>query len=214
MADEDILLALGKRIRAVRLRAGLDQRSVAAAADTSPSTVGRMELGRGGRVPLDTWLGVARVLGLPPLGWSQPEVPYGIVLEHLCRAGGWRRSGFRADALVVDREPRPMPGLPNVQLPAERAVLIGLPVLSDPAAEWHRLQRAIADVRHTASEGRSVSGVLVVARHGSNTRVAGPSRGRSDGPWLRALRDPGVAMPGRMGWVWLAPRGTHLLPGG
>jgi transcriptional regulator with XRE-family HTH domain len=214
MADEEILLALGKRIRSVRLRAGLDQRHVAAAAGTSPSTVGRMEIGHGGRVSLDTWLAVAEALGLPPLGWARPEVPFGVVMEGIAEAGGWRRSGLHADALIVDREPRPMAGLRHVQLPAERAVILGIPVLSDPDVEWRRLRRAIDDVHRSAPAGRSVCGVLIVSRHGSNTRMAGPSRGRSDGPWLRTLRDPGTAMPSRPGWVWLAPRGTHLLPGG
>lgn len=214
VVDEDVLLALGKRIRAARLTAGLDQRHVATIAGTSSSTISRMELGHGGRVPLDTWLAVAEALGLPPLVWSRREIPFGVALEHLATCGGWHRSGVRPDGIVLDRDPRPMAGLRHVQLPAERAVLVGVAVLTDPDAERRRVGRAIAEVSRTTAPGRLVSGTLVVSRTGMNTRIAGSLRGWSDGPWLSALRDPGVAMPGRAGWVWVAPRGTHLLPGG
>ena len=209
--DEDVAHVLGMRIRAVRWQRGWNQAAVAEAAGTSKSVIGRMELGEGGTVTLGTWLRVADVLGLPPLTWPGHGIPFGVALQGLTAVGGWRPAGFAGDAVLLDRDPRPVETLRYVQRPAERAVLRAIPILTDPDREWDHLFDVITDVRRSAPAGRLVSGSLVVVRNGANTRVAGPMRRRSDGLWIRTLRDPSTSMPYRRGWVWLEPRGTHLL---
>ena len=161
---------------------------------------------------MQTWLAVADVLGLPPM-WSTSEIPYATVLPRLAEGGGWRPTGVAKNMLLLDRAAHPVPTLRHVQRPNERAVLRVVSTLTDRDHERRELGDAIERERERAPDDRRISGALVVVRHGSNTRIAGRAHGRSDGLWIRALRDPAAAMPVRTGWVWLAPRGTHLLPG-
>ena len=206
------LVELGRRLRAARFRLDLRQEDVTRWTGISASTLSRMELGRGGAVSLATWLAVSTSLGLPALAWPPADRPEWSVLERLAARGGWRRVAVGGNAIVLDRDPRPFPGLRNVQLPAERAVLVTVTVLTDVAAERQRLQHATDSMVGRTPTGRVVGGAILVVRSEANVRIAGGAWRRSHAGWIRALRDPGVAMPSRPGLAWLAARGTHLLP--
>ena len=209
----DVAADWGGRLRSARLQRGASQRDVAAQASISQATWSRMEIGSGGAVPLGTWVEAADVLGLDLVPPEPLDRSYDGSIDRLMETGGWRAGGRVGDARWFDRDARRRPGLRTL-LPAERAVVRVVSVLVDEAREWARLGSGVETVRRATPSGFGVSGLLLVVRTSPNRRRTRDRSRRSDGRWLMALRDPGAAMPLRTGWVWLAPRGTHLLPGG
>ncbi len=204
---------LGIRLRRDRHRRGLSQARLAEAVGISTSMLSRMELGAGLTVPLGVWLRVEAALGTDLFAPAQ-TMPFDAAVRSLLRKGAWVPTGADPHRLWFDREPRPVPGLRYLQSPAERAVVRVADVLIDPELEWERLALLAAEVRVATTPGRMVQGVLLVLAVEDNRRRAGREGRRSTGPWVRALRDPDARMPERPGWVWLARRGTHLLPVG
>jgi transcriptional regulator with XRE-family HTH domain len=79
--DAETVVELGRRLRSARLQLRRSQRSVGAAAAVSQPVISRMELGRGGGVPLATWQAVADVvglrLGLAPVEYAEPDAGTG-----------------------------------------------------------------------------------------------------------------------------------------
>jgi transcriptional regulator with XRE-family HTH domain len=99
-SGSDTLAAImGDRFRRARRAARLLQREAAARAGVSPTMLCRMELGRGGSVPLDAWVAVAAVLGLDlvpevqePDGSARGQLLlrcHALVTE-VAREGGWQ----------------------------------------------------------------------------------------------------------------------------
>jgi transcriptional regulator with XRE-family HTH domain len=202
----------GRRLRSARLRRGGSQRASATAAGTSQAAWSRLERGRGATAPLKTWVQVSEVVGLDLFPPEARDLPHDASIRRLLEFGGWDRGERIGDARCYDREPRRHPAL-RALLPAERVVIRAVPVLVDERQEWVALRDAIELVRSESSADRTVAGILMIVATSANRRMARDLQHRSDGRWLRALRDPGVAMPTWPGVVWLAPRGTHLLPG-
>jgi transcriptional regulator with XRE-family HTH domain len=211
--SEEVASHFGIRLRRARHRLGRSQALMATDAGTSQPTWSRLERGQGAGVPLSTWVDAADAAGVDlfPVELASPSFDRG--MQRLLEAGGWAPGERIGAARCYDREPRPRPGLRGI-LPAERAVVLVVPILIDERAESRLLRDVVSEVRARSAPDRSVAGVLLVTRDSANRRMAGDPNRHSDGQWLSALRDPGVAMPLRSGWVWLAPRGTHLLPGG
>jgi transcriptional regulator with XRE-family HTH domain len=211
--DAEVASDLGRRLRAARLKRGATQRMMATLAGVSPATWSRLEVGAGGSVPLRTWILAADALGLDLIAPEVIRPPFDRSIRRLLEPGGWRPGRRIGDVRWYDRAPRRQRGLRTL-LPAERVAVRVVPVLVDGPQEWSTLRAVVEASRRAAPEDTAIGGVLVVVDTSANRRLARDPRRRSDVPWLRALRDPGVAMPARLGWVWLAPRGTHLLPAG
>lgn len=63
---DSILVAMGRAIASARRRLRLTQAQLAARVGTSRSTISRIEIGQGHGVPVELWIRIAVVLGLPP----------------------------------------------------------------------------------------------------------------------------------------------------
>jgi hypothetical protein len=212
---EDAAYEMGVRLRADRHRLGLTQCDVATRSGVSPSTLSRMELGHGGDVPLRSWIAVSVVLGHDLI----PATPnrtgaYVVALTRLVDLGGWTLGGRRREVVWFDRPPRPILGYRRLQAPAERAVLAIIETMTDLDVAYARLERDVDAVRTITPPGLEVAGALVVIRSTANRRRLSATVGRrSSAPWVTALSSPTTTMPDRSGLVWLAARGTNLLPG-
>ena len=182
----------------------------------STSTQSRMELGQGAGVALATWASVAEAVGADLFA---PELDtrgvYPEALAGLMASGGWSMTDRRPEAQWFERPVRPYPGLPRVQMPAERAVVRLIQTVTGAEAEFRAVQDAVEVADANRPAGMEVAGTLVVIRSTASVRRSAPAGYRlSSGRWLSALRSPGARMPRLPGWVWLAPSGTHLLPWG
>ncbi|CAN5483602.1 hypothetical protein BH20CHL7_BH20CHL7_01520 [soil metagenome] len=212
---DDVAFDLGLQLRTRRHWSRMTQQDVERASGVSASTLSRMELGRGSTVPLGTWVTVSNAIGgdlfgAPPI---DPTVYLDAVARLAARAG-WTLIGERDRTFWLDRPPRPVRYIRRLQTPAERAVVRLVVTLTDLATESRRLAHDVKTVSEDTEIGRSVGGVLVVLRTTGNARrLSGDPARRSHGPWIRALTTEASSMPTRPGVVWLAPRGTHLLPG-
>lgn len=177
--------------------------------------LGRMESGDGARVPLDAWARVAIALETPLFAEPHDDSDvYLAAIERLFAGGAWTVAERLRGELRLERPVRPSRSSPRVQLPAERIIVRARPLVIDPYREWERTRDAADAARRASSPGLVVQGLLVLVRTGHNLRRLGARQWmrRSVPGWLGAARDPAVAVPDRTGWLWLTPRGTHLLP--
>ena len=212
----DVAFTFGVRIRAARFRGSLTLADVQERTGISTSTQSRMELGQGAGVALGTWDALATAVGADLFAPPQDERGiYPAALASLMRVGAWSMAAHRIDALWFDRPPRPFAAPRSGQLPAERAVVRLIRTVTDIAEEHERLRALVDAARDEAPPGLAVAGVIVAVRSTDAVRRAARAGCRlSDGRWLRVLQDPRIRMPHWPGWVWLAPRATHLLPWG
>lgn len=209
----DIAFELGQRLRVSRLGEGLTQVEVAERAGTSRSTVSRLELGRGGSVPLDTWAAVGEAAGAGLFGTPIDRTAVCVAaLARLAADGGWDLVGAELGTAWFDRPAHRYRIRTTSLRPAERVVVRIVTVLTDPAAEHLRLTRSVEDHGSMVDHGRAVAGVLVVLRSSSNLRISGRASRRSSYRWLMAIRDREALMPSWPGLVWMTWQGTHLLP--
>ena len=212
-AARDTAFDLGRRLRDRRCRAGVTQAAAAAMAGTSASTVSRIELGRGERVPLGVWIDLAHAVGVDLLASPRDhEVVYWGAFARLATHGEWVVGGRRGDTVWFDRPAHPIRFITTVVRPAERVVVRIVTVLTDLTVEVRRLADDVRAIRVETPDGRPVAGVLVVVRSARNVRLAGAAARVSTGRWISATRDPRARMPSWLGVVWMAPQGTHLLP--
>jgi transcriptional regulator with XRE-family HTH domain len=215
-SPDDVAFELGLRIRAGRIRLGLTREEVEAASGISRSTQSRVELGHGAGASLATWVRLATAVGDDPFGeWAEDEGSYPAALTRLMEPGGWRPVEQASDDLWFERPVRPIPTLRHVQWPAERLVVLLLRTLTDPDRELGRLDAEIERARSSAPAGMVTNGTIVVVRSTAAIRTANTrGLGRSRSGWISALRSAEGRMPRYPGWIWLAPRGSHLLPWG
>lgn len=100
------------------------------------------------------------------------------------------------------------------RLPAERVLIRVVVTVTDIETDRCRLTGDVRGLLGRTAVGCPVGGLLVVVRTTSNARrLSGAPAALSSAGWFRALTSPGSRMPTYPGVVWLAPRGTHLLPG-
>lgn len=213
--SDEVAFDWGLRIRARRHRRGLTQQDVAQMSGVPTSTQSRMELGRGAVVPLGTWVAVAAALDEDLFGEVRDDP--GVYLEAIRRiaeAGAWSMSGRTGPTVWLDRAARTAGSWRPWPLPAERVLIRVVVTVTDIETDRCRLAGDVRDLLGRTPVGCPVGGLLVVVRTTSNARrLSGAPAARSSGGWFRALTSPGSRMPTYPGVVWLAPRGTHLLPG-
>lgn len=209
----DVAVDLGCRVRSGRLHLGRTLADVAVETGVSASTQSRVELGRGGGVSLATWVRLGDAAGVA-LFVDEPDDlgVYPASLTRLVSRGGWVLAGHAGSTLWFDRPSRAVPGLRNVQRPAERVVVRLVRTLTDVDHELERLRDDIEAARSAAPPGVAINGTIVVVRTTATLRTA---KSRGLGPshlgWVSALRSEDGRMPLSRGWVWMAWRGTHLL---
>ncbi len=214
---------LGARIRRARFAAGRTQREVAAEVGVSQSTISRVELGRGGSVPLFTWERIAAAVGLD--------------LADVVRTPSRTRSDalqMRCHRLVADLASRGAWTIWTISSPddpaltesilerAERrevAIVRAWDVLGDVDAAIEGLTARLATERASRDDGWRVGGVVVVTAGGENRRrltetgapVARAFSLRGD-DWLMALGRSRVPMPDELGMIWTDERIERLRP--
>ena len=211
-----VAVDLGRRVRAGRLHSGRTLADVAIETGVSPSTQSRVELGRGGGVSLATWVRLGDAAGVALFDDGPDDLGvYPAALTRLVSRGGWTLVGRAGVTLWFDRPSRAVPGLRNVQRPAERVVVRLLRTLTAVGHELERLRDDIEAARSAAPPGMEINGTIVVVRTSATLRTAKAQElGRSHIAWVSALRSAESRMPMTRGWVWMALRGTHLLPRG
>ncbi len=220
-ASHDDSHDLGTELRRARLAARKGQRSMAALVGCSQSTISRMELGRGGQVPLATWLSAARVVDrgfmLQPTETAEGEVQSVVRRCHravgvAAQAGGW---SVVTEVLRSD-------GSEDIETllvrPTETAVVHVWDVVAGIAGRI-RLLAASIERERSYPDRSTVSGLVVVrAGFGNRRRM---TEGRSDleaafptlaAHWFAALRSPHRSMPDQPGVLWANRDGTRLLP--
>lgn len=219
---------LGVGIRDRRRAAGLTQRAIGERAGVSQREVSRLELGRGATTDLETWAAVGAALGLQLAsyferapGSSQPDD-----LEHLRRQdlvirtsapGGW--SGGPEALLEEDgRYPRSIDVLLKRQVRREAAVVEVWDLITDGGAAMRGLEVKVRAIRERLGPGWRVHGLLVVrGTHRNRLLITGlhalfgARYPASSAAWLRALSEPGVAMPDEDGLAWTDVAGTKLI---
>lgn len=217
---EDAVADLGLLVRRTRIGQRRRQRDVAAAAQVSQSTMSRVELGRGGSVPLATWVQITQALGLVlgevHLGDRHGRVEvqrrcHRLVVER-SRLGGWAATTIidtvrpEASETILERHGR-----------SEAAVVHVWDVLADFERAITHIQRRIEGERSARGDAWSVSGVVVIARSGHIVRrlsesgravnLAFPVRGSR---WLGALGGD-VPMP-PLAMIWTDQSMSRLRP--
>jgi transcriptional regulator with XRE-family HTH domain len=218
--QRDVVADLGVLVRRTRIGQGRRQRDVADAAQVSQSMVSRVELGRGGSVPLATWVRITEALGMV-LGEvdrgdrRRDEVQrrcHRLVVER-SRLGGWTATTSidterpEASETILERHGR-----------SEAAIVHVWDVLAD-------FDRAIADLRlrieaeqSARGEAWSVSGFVIIARSGHIVRRLSESGRAVDrtfpvrgSRWLGALGGD-VPMPASLGMIWTDQSTSRLRP--
>jgi hypothetical protein len=201
----DLPLEFGREVRAARLRMRRSQAKIAAAAGVSQPLISKMELGRGGGVPLATWSTVAGVLGLQlelvPLMDGRAG-PWQRLIVETARSGDWTASSTGDETLLSRGD--------------DRVVVHAWDVVTVVTADADRLMAAMA--REGEAGGR-VSGIVVIPGTGDNRRRvselraelrdAFPARANA---WYAALVNPHRPMPAAPGILWAFPDGTRLRP--
>ena len=213
---DDVAVDLGRRVRSGRLQSCRTLADVAIETGVSPSTQSRVELGRGGGVSLATWVRLGDAAGVALFDDEPDDLGvYPAALTRLVSRGGWAPAGRENETLWFDRPSRAVPGLRNVQRPAERAVIRLLRTLTHVGYELGRLRDDIEAARSIAPPGMAINGAIVVVRTSATLRTAkAHDLGWSHIAWVSALRSEEGRLPMTRGWVWMARRGTHLLPRG
>ena len=230
---EDLVVDFGERLRRVRLAGGLRQADVAARAGVSTTLVCRLELGRGGSVPLSTWVAVAGVLGVD-LSLNLPVPVVDVTVAQTRRihrlvvarslAGGWRPS--TAGQALIGTPSRPIAEARGpttttlVRLERRECVIVAVwDLVVNVGAAIARLTERAAMERSARGEDWTVRSLVIVQQSGRNRRRlteeayavarAFPAFGAG---WLRALDDPRVQVPSADGLVWVDRDATRLRP--
>ena len=211
---DDVAFDLGRCVRSGRLHLGRTLAAVATETGVSPSTQSRVELGRGSGVSLATWVRLGDAAGVALFDGPPDDLgAYPAALTRLVGRGGWAPVDRVGSTLWFDRPSRAVPGLRNVDRPAERVVIRLLRTLTDVDHEQERLGEDVGSARTAVPPGMACNGTIVVVRTSATVRTAkAHDLGRSHAGWVSALRSVEGRMPMSRGWVWMAPRGTHLLP--
>lgn len=205
---------MGLRIRRARLAKGRRQAELADAAGVSQSTISRLELGLGARVPIETWIQVAAAAGLDFTIdlWPTTEPRDALTQERMHRlvvakalTGGWT-AWTVADVTVLERPDRREVALAQVW-----------DVIGDVGAAIRDLEWTIDLERAERGEDWRVSGFVVIlstghdrrrtVENGGSMNRAFPVRG---GNWLVALA--GGPMPNGTGMLWTGGRVERLRP--
>jgi hypothetical protein len=221
--DLDVVRSMGARLRRARLRQRRTQDEVATAAGVSQSMISRMELGRGGGIPLTAWVSAGRGCCVDLFRVVEEGEPFGLDLILACAdAGGWTLASMDGPVMVLDRPPRRVRrSLRPLLRHGERLVVSLVDVVTD-------VDVVIADARCAATaairdlpEGWSCGALVVVRWTTANRRRLTESRERIDeaypdsgSNWIGAVSDPESVMPGRPGLLWVDARGTRLIPTG
>jgi transcriptional regulator with XRE-family HTH domain len=210
---DDVAVNLGRRVRSGRLRLGRTLADVALDTGVSPATQSRVERGRGSGVSLATWVRLGDAAGEQLFDQREDDLGvYPAALTRLVGRGGWAQVDRVGPTLWFDRPSRAVPGLRNVQRPAERVVIRLVRTLTDVDRDQERLRMDIDSARAAVPPGMACNGTIVVVRSSASVRTAkAHDLGSSHVGWVTALRSVEGRMPLTRGWVWMTPRGTHLL---
>jgi transcriptional regulator with XRE-family HTH domain len=218
--DRNLAVRLGTRIRRARLLARRRQRDVAAAVGVSQPTICRMELGRGGGVPLRTWIRVAGEVGLDwtvtfpadarPRSHEIQLRCHGLVAD-LASAGGWsawtRTTDDPSDTETILERPERN----------EVAIVRVWDVLGDVEAAVDDFRRRVAEEGTRRGAGCTVGGIVVIAwsaetrrrltEAGRPVQLAMSLRGDE---WIAALGKVRVPLPDGIGLIWTDQRIRRL----
>jgi hypothetical protein len=225
MLDPDwsrtVAIGLGRRLRRARLAVGWTQDDLGGRVGVSRFVISRMELGRGGSVPLGIWVVVSAALGVDLFAPDAEDGRFGISsLVALAAAGGWRCVRRSGSVLWLDRAPRlerPF-GRPWMTV-AERAVACLQDIATDIEHDLSSIATEVHRARADAVPGTSVAGLLVIRRTLANKRRLTESGAvdrsvppRTSTLWTAALTSWEVQMPTRVGVAWMDHRATRLIP--
>jgi transcriptional regulator with XRE-family HTH domain len=217
-------VALVDRRRGLRL----SQREVAERAGVSQREVSRLELGQGANTNVDIWAAVGAALGLQLAAYFEraPGATRPDDLEHLRRQdlvirtaahGGWAGS---PESLLLEegRYPRSIDVLLRRPATREAAVVEVWDLITDGGAAMRGLEVKVRATRERLGPDWRVRGLLVVRGTQRNRRLVGELRAlfaarypASSAAWLRALSEPGAAMPDADGLAWTDVAGTRLI---
>jgi hypothetical protein len=180
----------------------------------------RIELGRGGSVPLATWMRITASLGLAlgPIARGDQERAAIQKRCHRLVAERSRTGGWAATTVIDTQRPEGSETILERCDRGEAAVVHVWDVLAD-------FQRAIADLERRIEEERSgrdeawrVSGIVIISRSGHVVRrlsesgravnEAFPVRGSR---WLASLGGE-VSMPASIGMIWTDQSMSRLRP--
>jgi transcriptional regulator with XRE-family HTH domain len=218
---------VGTGLREARLAAGLRQRDVAERAGVSQSYLSDLERGHETGASLEALASVAAALGaqLAAFVEAQPGAQAPRDLEHLRRQamlidlagrGGWRSSPEHAVAHMP--HPRSVDVLLTRAARREAVVSEVWDWLPDGGEAIRGLDLKTLAVRDRLGAGWRVQGLLLLRRTSRNralVRAIAPlieaRYPASSASWLRALTDPGAAMPNADGFVWTSVDGTRLI---
>ena len=186
----------------------------------STSVISRMEIGRGGGVPLETWLVLDALLPVDAFRPAAPAPAWGVdAVIGLATVGGWVAHTVDPNP-ILRRAPRLVRGPFRPRMTSGcLAVVHVVDVLTDILVSMPKLGAARETAARMAPPGWRAGGLLVVRRTEFNKRRArvrrfGPLQPGQSGRWIATLRDPDVAMPETLGFVWMDPRATRLIPTG
>jgi hypothetical protein len=200
------------------------QSDVADAAGLSRTMVGRMELGRGGTIPLENWAAVAQVVGVRLDAVGRADAPWMAPIERRCHAlvaGLARDGGWTAVTQVVSA------GGPHA-FPAIETVIARSQLEAVVIKAWHPVpmvepalvsfEERLAKERTRRGDTWQISGLFLVPRTTSNRRriteqaeALAARLPASGADWIRALRSPRARLPG-LGLIWLDRWATRLRP--
>jgi transcriptional regulator with XRE-family HTH domain len=219
---------IGVALRESRLALRMTQQQAADRAGISQASWSRIERGIAGAASLETLASCAAAVGVQLAAFleARPGADLPRDIEHLrrqelvidvARPGGWAA----VPEMAIDPHAARSRSV-DVYLVryggSERAIVEIVDLLDDAGAALRNLADKVAAVRRSADGGSRVRGLLVLRRTSRNrataatfpavfaTRFTGSSR-----HWLRALRDPTVAMPDGDGLLWSSVRGDRLL---
>ena len=226
-----ILVAMGRAVADARRRRRLTQAQLAIRVGTSRSTISRIEIGQGHGVPVELWVRIAAVLGLPPrfeLGRDPLEVPADaghLGIQELVLTLG-RRAGYGGTfelPLPVSDPSRFVDVYLRSDASRRLIVVEGHNLIGNVGAELRSFDRKLVMARDLAvalgedGDPYAVQGVWVIRATRRNrelvaryptlfaTRFPGSSRA-----WLRAL-EAGSPPPIEPGLVWCDRDTTHLV---
>jgi transcriptional regulator with XRE-family HTH domain len=223
--------AVGRGVRSARTRLNLNQAELAARVRMHQSTISRIELGRGGSVPLDAWVVLGVALGRPlavsltkPLGDSPALADAGHLAMQECLLAFARATGRTATFELPTRPIDPRHSIDVCVRDARQRVLIvqeawnsfgdlGASVRSTnrKAAEATDLAAAIDDgpayrVACVWIIRPTATNRVLIRRYPQIFRAAFPGSSRD---WSLAL-PVGLAPAARRGLVWLDPVGGRM----
>lgn len=218
---------LGIGLREQRMAAGLSQRQVAARVGISQTEMSRLELGRGAGTGLDVWAACATAAGMQLAAFFErmPGADLPRDIEHLRRqslivataqAGGW--TAIPEATVDEGRWSRSIDVLLGRAARREAAVIEIWDLLLDGGEAMRGLAGKVQALRARLDPVWNVQGLLVVRGTHRNRALVRELRPlfaarypASPGAWLRALGDPGAALPTAGGFAWTDVAGDRLV---